>query len=130
MQAVYYRDSYGGVPVQEFIREAPPNVRASILMQTQRLNQLAPADPPVPFPHSSQIAGELRELRCHFGRRLFRIIYRRSHNLFILLHIFEKASQEVPKREIEIALARWEDFTQRMDASPRRPPRAAGPDAP
>jgi phage-related protein len=99
-------------------------------MQIQRLNQLAPTDAPLPFPHSSQIVGELRELRCHFGRRLFRILYRRSHNLFVLLHIFEKASREIPKPDIEIVIARWDDFQQRMDAPHSKPPRAAGPDAP
>lgn len=45
--------------------------------QIGRLNVLRTNDPPLPFPHSSQISGELRELRCHYGRRLFRVLYRR-----------------------------------------------------
>jgi hypothetical protein len=30
----------------------------------------------------------LRELRCHYGRRLYRVFYRRSGRLVILLHVF------------------------------------------
>jgi len=130
MQAVYYRSELGTVPVADFIDSLPVNVQAAVLVQIDRLNQLTPHDPPLPFPHSSQIDGELRELRCHFGRRLFRILYRRSHHLFVLLHIFEKASQRVPASEIAIATARWQDFKTRMEATPRKDPRAAGPDAP
>ena len=32
--------------------------------QIDRLNGLANDDPPLPFPHTSQIDGPLRELRC------------------------------------------------------------------
>ena len=32
----------------------------------------------------------LRELRGHYGNELYRILYRRSNNLFVLLHILRK----------------------------------------
>jgi phage-related protein len=81
-------------------------------------------------PHTSQIDGPLRELRCHFGRAHYRILYRRSGNLFILLQMIRKTSKAVPRAEIEIAKQRWQDFKVRMEARPRKPPRAAGSDAP
>jgi phage-related protein len=86
--------------------------------------------PHLPFPHSSQVEGELRELRCHYGRNHYRILYRRSERLLVLLHVFEKRSAKIPEREIRTARERWEDFKARMDAEQRRPPRAAGHDAP
>jgi len=61
---------------------------------------------------------------------LFRILYRRSEHLFVLVHAFEKRSAKVPAGEIATAEARWADFQARMDALPRIPPRAAGHDAP
>lgn len=91
---------------------------------------LTPANPNLPFPHSSQVEGELRELRCHYGRELYRILYRRSRNLIVLLHMFRKDTAKLPQREIEIATQRWDDFKDRMDAQRRVPPRAAGHDAP
>lgn len=131
MQAVYFRAQDGSEPVNEFIDHLDP-VAAQVAVDNQinRLNMLSTTDPPLPFPHSSQIEGELRELRCHYGRRLFRILYRRSRNLFVLLHGFEKHSGPVPEGDIREANRRWEDFEIRMNAEPRGPPRAAGHDAP
>jgi phage-related protein len=130
MQAVYYRDADGAEPVRAFVARLPAPARAVLLLQMDRLNTLIDTDPPLPFPHSSQLEGELRELRCHHGRRLFRILYRRSATLFVLLHVFEKTTAVVPEGDRALAQARWEDFRRRMDEVPRRPPRAAGHDAP
>ncbi|MGH9155065.1 MAG: type II toxin-antitoxin system RelE/ParE family toxin [Acidimicrobiales bacterium] len=94
------------------------------------LNRLTSTDPPLPFPHSSQVDGQLRELRCHYGRDLDRILYQRSGNLFVLLHAIEKRTGALPAADIEIARARFEDFKNRMDAKPRRRPRAARHDPP
>jgi len=130
MHAVYYRDADGVEPVDDFIDHLPPRVQASLDLQIDRLNDLRDIDPPLPFPHSSQVEGELRELRCHYGSRLFRVLYRRSQRLFVLLHIFEKTTKQVPAADKAIAQDRWQDFKGRMDQQPRRPPRAAGRDAP
>jgi hypothetical protein len=50
--------------------------------------------------------------------------------LIVLLHVFEKNSAGIPPRESAIANQRFADFRARMDAKPRRRPRAAGHDAP
>lgn len=93
--------------------------------------QRLPANaPPLPFPHTSQVDGPLRELRCHYGSQLYRVLYQRSDNLFVLLHMFRKDRGKIAAGDIEVAKARWEDFRKRMDAEPRVPPRAAGHDAP
>lgn len=130
LQAVYYRASDGAEPVNQFIDRLPVKRQVALDNQIDRLNILTLSSPHLPFPHSSQIEGELRELRCHYGRELYRILYRRSRNLIVLLHIFRKDTGKAPRAEIEIAEARWRDFGARMDASKRRPPRAAGHDAP
>ncbi|MDA8267657.1 MAG: type II toxin-antitoxin system RelE/ParE family toxin [Actinomycetota bacterium] len=131
MHTVFYRDDQGHEPVDEFIdRLRPVEAQVAIDHQIDRLNMLRTTDPPLAFPHSSQIEGELRELRCHYGRRLVRVLYRRSGNLFVLLHAFEKRSRLVSEEDKAVARARWGDFRARMDAQPRRPPRAAGHDAP
>jgi phage-related protein len=130
MRAVYYRDPQGEEPVNVFIGSLPPKAQVAIDLQVDRLNMLADTDPPLPFPYSSQVEGELRELRGHYGSRLFRALYRRSEQLFVLLHIFEKRARSVPAAEVALAAKRWDDFRRRMDERPRRPPRAAGHDAP
>lgn len=146
-QAVFYRALDGTEPVAEFLddefpvepRKKKPSARelqaaatkrVTVDLQIDRLNGLANDDPPLPFPHTSQIDGPLRELRCHYGRAHYRVLYRRSGNLFVLLHMIRKTSKAVPRAEIEIAKERWQDFKDRMDTQPRKPPRAAGGDAP
>jgi phage-related protein len=130
LQAVYYRAPDGSQPVDAFIDGLPVEHQVTIDNQNKRLNMLTPQRPHLPFPHSSQIEGELRELRCHHGRVQYRILYRRSMTLIVLLHVFRKDTGKVPEAEIAIARERWEDFRARMSASRRVPPRAAGRDAP
>lgn len=129
-QAVYYRGQDDSEPVLEFIADLNPKSRAALLRQIDRLNGLSNAVPHLPFPHSSQVSGELRELRCHMGSQLYRVLYRRSESLVVLLHAFPKKTGKLPPAEIKIAEDRWDDFKARMEAHPRKPPRAAGRDAP
>jgi phage-related protein len=130
VQAVYYRESNGTEPVNDFIDALPPERQEELDFKISLLNRLTTTDPPLPFPHSSQVDGQLRELRCHYGRDLYRIFYQRSGSLLVLLHAIEKRTGALPQADIDLAKARFEDFRQRMDAKPRRPPRAAGHDAP
>jgi len=129
-QAVYYRDPAGVEPVRDFLDGLDDETQAVIDNQIDRLNLLSEQLPHLPFPHSSQVDGQLRELRCHYGRNLYRVLYRRSDRLIILLHVLAKRSAKRPVRDIQIAQQRWADFKARMDADPRVPPRAAGGDAP
>lgn len=129
-QAVYYRDARGRQPVDEFIDGLPLKHQAAVDLAIGRLNGLSPRDPPLAYPASSQIDGELRELRCHYGPVLYRVLYRRSKNLFVLLHMLRKSTGRVPPADVELAKVRWRDFKARMDAERRIPPRAAGSDAP
>jgi phage-related protein len=129
-QAVFYRGPDGSEPVDAFIARLSVKRQVAIDNQIDRLNMLSLSMPHLPFPHSSQVEGELRELRCHYGRELYRVLYQRSRNLLILLHIFRKDTGRLPDQEVQVARERWNDFKARMDAKQRRPPRAAGHDAP
>lgn len=74
--------------------------------------------------------GELRELRVRFANTRYRVLYQRSENLMVLLHALEKDTEAVPQADIDLAKQLMADFKCRMDALRRRPPRAAGKDAP
>lgn len=76
----------------------PSNIRRNSTDTISLMNRLRPTDPPLPFPYSSQVQGQLQELRCHYGRHLYRILY-----LFVLLHAIEKRSAAIPAAAIEIA---------------------------
>jgi phage-related protein len=129
-QAVYYRVPDGSEPVNDFLDQLDERKQATLDLQIDRLNDRPPAAPPLPYPHSSQVRGGMRELRCHYGAELYRVLYRRSGNLIVLLHMLRKDTGKLPEADIAVAEARWADFKQRMDAERRMPPRAAGHDAP
>jgi phage-related protein len=130
-QAIFYRDKRGREPVDEFIEGLSPKRAAKIdAYIEEHLNGRTADAPPPEFPLSSQISGELRELRIRFANIRYRILYQRSDNLIVLLHAFEKNTGAVPVADRETAKRRMEDFEQRMDTDLRVPPRAAGRDAP
>ncbi len=133
-QAVFYRDGRGREPVDDFLagllNSRPLAVAKIDDAIEEHLNGRRPSDPPPEFPVTSQIAGELRELRVRFAKTRYRVLYQRSGNLLILLHAFEKNTGAVPASDRRKAEMRMDDFRARMDARPRLPPRAAGHDAP
>jgi phage-related protein len=130
-QTVFYRDAHGREPVREYLdSRLTLKARQHVIKQIEAMNGLADDFPPLTFPQTSQIEGRLRELRCHSGSALYRILYRRSVNLFVLLHIIRKESRTVPRQDIELAQRRWRDFRREMDTPGRRGPRPAGKDAP
>lgn len=130
MIAKFYRAADGSEPVNAFIEGQKPAVQLAIDRQIDRINSLDEAHPHLAYPYSSQIEGELRELRCHYGRALYRILYRRSEQFVVLLHIFQKHDEAVPEVDKQIARDRWADFRKRMDAKPRKPPSPVGNKAP
>jgi phage-related protein len=130
-QATYYRDEQYVQPVEQFIDALAPRHSAKVEAQLdEHLNGRPAEAPPPEFPITSQIEGELRELRIRFGGTRYRILYQRTGNLMVLLHGFEKNTGSVPPSEVAIAKRRMRDLRERMNAHPRKPPRAIGGDAP
>lgn len=133
-QSIYYRDSHGHEPVSEWIEtlgRTRPEVAAKIEAHlAQHLNGRNSGDPPPEFPITSQIEGDLRELRVRFGNTRYRLLYQRSRNLVVILHGLEKNTGGIPREAIKTAQKHFVDFKTRMDAEPRVRPRAAGHDAP
>ena len=99
-QAVYYRERAGREPVDEFIEALPAKKAAKIdFYVEQYLNGQPVAAPPVGYPITSQVRGELRELRVRFANTYFRVLYQRSENLHVLLHVFEKDTRQLPEAD-------------------------------
>ena len=112
--AAFYRTASGTEPVREFLERLPPRHRDALRRQIHHACLILDAtgfDPA--FPRTSHVRGPIRELRCHFGRTLYRILYGRSGRLLILLHVFEKRRRTIAPADIDCAIARWLDFEQR-----------------
>lgn len=130
-QAVFYRDERGREPVLDYLRaNLARRPWHAVKNQIREMNGIPDSSPPLPFPRTSQIKGPMRELRCHSGSDLYRILYRRSGNLFVLLHVIRKTGSAIPRTDIELAERRWRDYKHRMDGPGRRGLRPVGKDAP
>lgn len=133
-QALYYRDSEWDEPVRRWVEDlmkTNPEAAAKIEeFVDEYLNGRPSHAPPPEYSITSQIEGNLRELRVRFANSRYRILYQRSRNLVVLLHGLEKNTDTLPQSDKEIAQDRFVDFKARMDAEPRVRPRAAGHDAP
>jgi phage-related protein len=130
LMAKFFRNRAGTQPVDQFIEGLPPAHQLALDRQIARLNALDETVPNLAHPYSSQIEGELRELRCHYGNVHYRILYRRSEQFFILLHIFRKTTATIPEAEKRVARERWTEFKHRMNAASRTLPSPAGKRAP
>jgi hypothetical protein len=133
-QATHYRDATGREPVKAFINALDGAAQESIDWMIGLLNGLTEKNPELGHPYTSALKGadyrEFRELRVHGGGTRYWIIFRRSRNLFILLHMAPHRTGKIPEADKLIAAKRWDDYVRRMDAPVRVPPRAVGHDAP
>jgi ribosome-binding protein aMBF1 (putative translation factor) len=105
MQVVFFRGAGRLQPVQQFLEELErPEHRAAAEYQVDRLEGLSADDPPLPAPWDEQVEAELRALRVRIAGYGFRVLYRRSGNLFILLHaFFEEHAAAIAENEMQIA---------------------------
>jgi phage-related protein len=126
LHARFYRDPRGTQPVEDFIRTLPYAHQFAVYRMIERIDSLDETHSDLAYPYSSQIEGELRELRCHYGSAHYRILYRRSEQFVVLLHGFRKTTAAVPRRDKEIARRRWADFKKRMNEAPRSLPSPVG----
>ena len=106
----FYTDN-GQEPVRDFLLSLSPKPRGKVLQAIQILSEFGVN---LPFPYLSQVEGRLRELRTHYGRSQYHVLYYCDANqVFVLLHAFQKQSQKLPKREIRIAMERMKTDQQR-----------------
>ncbi|HEV2738760.1 MAG TPA: type II toxin-antitoxin system RelE/ParE family toxin [Candidatus Elarobacter sp.] len=128
--AKLYRAPDGSQPVDDFIEDLSAEIQVIVDTQIARINLLDEVHNQLAFPHSSQVKGSLRELRCHYGNTLYRILYRQSGHFVILLHMIRKNTDAIPSADIAIAVPALGQFPSEVNMVPARPPRAAGKDAP
>ena len=107
----YYRDAQGSEPVAEFIDSLPVGTQAKIFRLIDLLTRYHVL---LKEPYTRQIQGKVRELRIVDGIGKIRVLYfGYTGKRFVLLHGFVKKEGKTPKREIEIAEKRMQDYVQR-----------------
>ncbi len=112
----FYVDKTSRRPVKYFLENMPADHLGKVL---QVLKMLEERGPHLPFPYSSQVEGPLRELRVHYGRTLYRVLYYGDiRRTFVLLHILAKRTAKLPRQDVLIALQRMtrDQEKKRMEA--------------
>lgn len=104
MEVAFFRGAGRLQPVQAFLEELEPvERRVAAGNQVERLAWLRVEDPPLPAPWDEPVEAELRALRVRVDGEVLRLIYRRTGNLFLLLHAIRSAQSSIPERELRVA---------------------------
>jgi phage-related protein len=108
----FYETAEGRSPVREFLEEikaAAPDDLAAILAGLTKLRRREYHRPPL----SKPVAHGIYELR-YLGRLSARVFYFFAQGRrIVLVHGIIKKGQRIPKRHIELALSRKEEWEQR-----------------
>ena len=107
----FYSTADGGEPVAAFLDSLPPKHKAKAFHEIELLEEFGNA---LKEPYVKHITGEIWELRIRFSSDISRIFYFtwRAETI-VLLHGFVKKTQKTPRREIETAQKRMEDYKRR-----------------
>jgi phage-related protein len=110
-----YEKVDGKIPVLDFILGLNPKQQAKVYRE---INLLEKFGNELHFPHVDSIKGKkyagLKELRIIFSSDIFRIFFfLPKENLAILLHGIVKKSNKTPKKELDVALDRKNEYLRR-----------------
>lgn len=107
----FYETEGGRRFVEEFLLTLPKSHETKVNILIQRLSQ---GGIMFGFPFTKTISGKLKELRIQASPNIYRIFYFLfTDRKIVLLHAFTKKSQEIPRKEIDIALNRMNEYIRR-----------------
>ena len=94
--------------VEKFIRSLEKDTIARVIHTIELLEKFGNK---LGLPHSKMVSRGIFELRIHSSQNV-RIFYAFSKNKAILLHGFIKKTSKIPKKEISIAIKRFDNLEQ------------------
>ena len=109
---VFYIDENGFSSVREFLQSLDIKTQARFAWSIEQLRiRNAKAQEPL----VRHLDGKLWELREESNTNIYRLLYFFfSGRRIVFLNGFQKKTQKTPRREIEIALQRMDNFTKRQ----------------
>lgn len=111
-EVIAYEDVNGKIPVQDFLKQLTPKMRAKMYGMLEILQEKGSM---LREPYSKYIEDGIFELRCKFGSDITRVMYFFYYDAKIVLtNGFIKKTQKTPQEEIQTAKKRRIDFIERM----------------
>ncbi len=107
----YYESPASNKPVEEFINALEEKTQNKVVRMLELLEEFGIN---IGFPHAKKLAGTpLWELRI-LGSDNLRIFYiLKESQSFLLVHAFKKKTEKTEKKEVEVALARLQEYQSR-----------------
>ncbi len=102
-EILFFESGRDEKPVEIFIDSLDIDTEAKVFRMVYTL--LHQYGPSLTMPHSKKITDNLYELRIR-GKVEIRIFYTFKDKAIYLLHAFQKKSQKIPSRELDIAKKR------------------------
>ena len=113
---IFYVDEREREPVREFLQSLDLKTQARFAWS---IEQLRTRNVQAREPLVRHMEGKLWELREESQTNIYRLLYFFfTGRRIVFLHGFQKKSQKTPRREIETALARMQDFLNRQGGEP------------
>ncbi len=114
---IFYIDEQGHDPVRAFLEGLDPKTQARFAWS---MEQLRVRNVRAREPLARHLEGKVWELREESNTNIYRLLYfffvgRR----IVVVHGFQKKTQKTPRREIETAQRRLDDFTKREGGDQR-----------
>lgn len=108
MEVEFYSTEDGDEVVADFLDSLPSKDLAKVIRDIDLLSEYGTD---LREPYAKHIDGSIWELRSKFSSNCYRIFYFIwRDNKLILLHGFAKKTQKTPKRELETAKKRMNDY--------------------
>jgi hypothetical protein len=129
-QAIFYRDGAGREPINDFIESLSVPAQVAIDSKIDILNGLPPHGPPLPFPHSSQVRANCANCAVTTAAPSIASCTGDPATCSFSFTSSRSGPARSQNRTSAVAEERFDDLRRRIEAVPRRPPRALGHDAP
>ena len=101
MEVIFYKDSNGKVPVQDFLESLDKKMRSKVLLEMKYLQQFGHT---LREPHSKSLNDGIFELRAQMGGNISRVLYFFFvGDKAIITNGFVKKTQKTPAEEIEFS---------------------------
>lgn len=108
---IYYYSEGERQPVKEFIDAQLPKVKAKILRNLLLLSEFGPD---IGYPLISNLERNLWELRTVYQGNQYRILFAMvSGKILLLTHGFQKKTQKISKRDLDLAKRRLKQFLEK-----------------
>jgi len=105
MGCVFYRTASGQEPVRSWLREQDSEVRLQVGSDIQKVQWRWPISRPL----VGAIGDGLYEVRTSHDKNIYRVFFCIHENNMVLLHAFQKKTQQLPDKELKLARKRQKE---------------------